>query len=76
MIDLVLMYIVAATTTPGLANELDRIEQMYALQKTKNVEFLNSVENVRYNFLKDTILAFVCSYLALPATKLWKINVM
>lgn len=28
-------------------NELDRIMEMYTLQKAKNVEFLNLIENVR-----------------------------
>lgn len=40
------MQVITATKLSGLTDELSKIEQMYTLQKAKNVEFLNAVENV------------------------------
>lgn len=40
------MQIITATKVPGLKDELNKIEQLYASQKAKNVEFLYSIENV------------------------------
>ena len=48
-----IIYISIATKHSGLMNELDRIMEMYTLQKAKNVEFLNSIENVRLLKLLD-----------------------